>query len=134
MSAFKLNIYTPQGIIINQLDCIELKIPTVRGEINVLANHTHVLTQLGTGILTASTSDGKKHFSITAGLCKVLDGRVDILAYTSESVESLDLDRAKNAKDTANKKLQDTLTDVELIKYRRKLKRAENRIRLANLK
>ncbi len=134
MSSFKLNIYTPQGVVINSMECTELTIPTVRGEINILADHTHVLTQLSNGILAAHTVEGVRYFSITAGLCKVLDGSIDILAYTSEAPEKIDLDRAKKAKELASKKLEDTLTDVELIKYTRKLERAETRIKLANLK
>lgn len=135
-SAFKLNLYTPKGVVIKNLECNDIVIPTVRGEINILPEHTHILTELSTGILTAKTPMGLRHFSVTAGLCRVLQDTITILSFTSERAEDIDLERARSAKAKAHDRLsgKDTLTDVDLIKFRRKMERAELRLRLANLK
>jgi F-type H+-transporting ATPase subunit epsilon len=135
-SAFKLNLFTPKGVVIKELECNDIVIPTVRGEINVLPEHTHILTELSTGVLSAKTSMGVRHFSITAGLCRVLKDTVTILSFTSERAEEIDLERARSAKSKAMDRLsgKESLSDVDLIKFRRKLERAELRIRLANLK
>ena len=135
-SAFKLNLYTPKGVVIKDLECNDIVIPTVRGEINILPEHTHILTELSTGILTAKTPMGLRHFSVTAGLCRVLQDTVTILSFTSERAEDIDLERARSAKAKAHDRLsgKETLTDVDLIKFRRKRERAELRLRLANLK
>jgi F-type H+-transporting ATPase subunit epsilon len=135
-SAFKLNLYTPKGVVIRDLECNDIVIPTVRGEINILPEHTHILTELGTGILTAKTANGVRHFSVTAGLCRVLKDNVTILSFTSERVEDIDVERAKSAKAKAADRLagRENLTDVDLIKFRRKLERAEMRLRAANLR
>jgi F-type H+-transporting ATPase subunit epsilon len=136
MAGFKLNLYTPKGTIIAGLACDDIVVPTCRGEINLLPNHTHILTELGTGILTAKTSNGIRHFSVTAGLCRVMNETVSIISFTSEKSDEVDIERAKTAKAKAEARLsgKDNITDVELIKFRRKLERAEMRIRLANLK
>ena len=135
-SAFKLNLFTPKGVVIKDLECNDIVIPTVRGEINILPEHTHILTELSTGVLTAKTTMGPRHFSVTAGLCRVLKDTVTILSFTSERAEDVDLERARNAKIKAQDRLsgKENLTDVDLIKFRRKLERAELRLRLANLK
>lgn len=135
-SAFKLNLFTPKGVVIKDLECNDIIIPTVRGEINILPDHTHILTELSTGVMTAKTSLGARHFSVTAGLCRVLKDTVTILSFTSEKAEDVDLERAKAAKAKAVDRLsgKENLTDVDLIKFRRKLERAELRIRLANQK
>lgn len=135
-SAFKLNLYTPKGVVIRDLECNDITIPTVRGEINILPEHTHILTELSTGILTAKTSMGPRHFSVTAGLCRVLKDTVTILSFTSESAQTVDLERAKASKAKAMDRLsgKESLSDVDLIKFRRKLERAEMRLRLANMK
>lgn len=135
-AAFKLNLYTPKGVVIKDLECNDIVIPTVRGEINILPEHTHILTELSTGVLTAKTPMGLRHFSVTAGLCRVLQDTVTILSFTSERAEDIDLERAKSAKSKAMDRLsgKENLTDVDLIKFRRKLERAELRLRLANLK
>jgi F-type H+-transporting ATPase subunit epsilon len=135
-SAFKLNLYTPKGVVIKNLECNDIVIPTVRGEINILPEHTHILTELSTGVLTAKTPMGTRNFSVTAGLCRVLKDTVTILSFTSERADEIDLERAKSAKAKAMDRLsgKSSLSDVELIKFRRKLERAELRLRLANLK
>ena len=134
-SAFKLNLFTPKGVVIKGLECNDIAIPTVRGEINILPEHTHILTELSTGVLTAKTTMGLRHFSVTAGLCRVLADTVTILSFTSERAEDIDLERAKSAKAKAMDRLsgKENLTDVDLIKFRRKLERAELRLRLTNL-
>jgi F-type H+-transporting ATPase subunit epsilon len=136
MAAFKLNLFTPKGVVIKDLECNDILIPTVRGEINILPEHTHILTELSTGVLTARTPMGTRHFSVTAGLCRVLKDTVTILSFTSERAEDIDLERAKSSKAKAMDRLsgKENLTDVDLIKFRRKLERAEMRIRTANVK
>ncbi len=49
MSNFKLNIFTPNGVVVKELACDELIIPTKTGEINVLKDHTHLISELSTG-------------------------------------------------------------------------------------
>lgn len=136
MAAFKFNLYTPKGVVIKGLECNDITIPTVRGEINILPEHTHILTELSTGILTAKTASGTRHFSVTAGLCRVLADTVTILSFTSEKQEDVDIERAKSAKSKAMDRLsgKESLNDVDLIKFRRKLERAEMRLRLGNLR
>ena len=86
--------------------------------------------------MTVKTSMGARHYSVTAGLCRVLKDTVTILSFTSERAEDIDMERAKSAKSKATDRLSGkvSLSDVDLIKFRRKLERAELRIRLANLK
>lgn len=137
MAAFKLNLYTPKGVIVKDLECNDIVIPTVRGDINILPDHTHILTELGTGILTARTETGTRHFSVTAGLCRVLKDTVTILSFTSEKAMDIDVERAKATKKKAEDRLAgraESLTDIDLIKFRRKLERADMRLKLANLK
>ncbi len=137
MAAFKLNLFTPKGTVIKGIECSEITVPTVRGEINILPDHTHILTELGTGVLTAKTTDGSvRHFSVTAGLCRVMQDAVTILSFTSERPQDIDVERAKAAKAKAASRLagESNLSDLELIKFRRKLERADMRLRLGNLR
>lgn len=136
MKQFRLSLLTPKGTIVNNLECIEAKIPTSRGEIDVLPEHTHLLTQLAPGILTVINSMGTRHFSVTAGICRVLKDKITLTSFASEESKQIDVERAKSAKSKALSRLsgKDSLSDIELIKFRRKLERAELRIRLANLK
>ena len=53
-----------------------------------------------------------------------------------EKAEDVDIERAKSAKAKAFDRLsgKESMNDVDLIKFRRKLERAELRLRIANLK
>lgn len=135
MSNFKLNIYTPNGIVAEGYSCDELTVPTSTGQINILKGHTHIISKLTTGILTAkvnSTQD--RHFTVAGGLIKVLGEEVTVLAKTSETAGDIDVERAKSAKSKAESRLAEGTASVALIKYQRKLERAKNRLKIANLK
>ena len=86
--------------------------------------------------MTVKTPMGTRHFTVTAGLCRVLKDTVTVLSFTSERADEVDLERAKSAKAKATDRLsgKEPISDVDLIKFRRKLERAELRIRAANLK
>ncbi len=133
---FKLSVLTPNGVVVKNLECSDLIIPTVRGEINVLPDHTHILTELSTGVMSVKTSGEKRHFHVTHGLCKVLKDEVSILAITSEKAEDIDLDRAKMAQKKAQEMLagKESLSDEQLLKYQRKLSRAAARLRAGYLR
>ena len=133
---FTLNIYTPGGVVVRGLKCESLIIPTVTGVINVLPGHTHILGQLSTGVMTAVTGMGHRHFSCTAGLVKVLKNEITVLSYTTEKAEDIDIERAKSAKAKAESRLhsKEMLSNPEYIKFQRKLERAVTRIQLAKMK
>lgn len=135
MNSFKLNIFTAQGTVVKELACDELIVPTRRGEINILQGHTHLLTELGSGMLEARSSSGARHFAVHAGICKVLGEEVTVLSTTSERAEDIDVERAKAAKAKAESRLKniEALSDVEYIKFRRKLDRANVRLKLAEM-
>ena len=133
---FKFNLYTPNGIIVQGLQAKEILVPSVRGELDVLPEHTHILTELETGIITVKNDMGKRHFSVTKGLCKVLKDEITIVSVTSEPAEKIDRERAQAALKKAQSRLEspEALTDVTLIKFQRKLERARVRLKMANLK
>lgn len=134
--SFKFNLYTPNGVVIKDLNTTEVLVPSVKGEIDVLPGHTHILTELETGIISVKTDMGKRHFSVTKGLCKVLKDEITVLSVTSEPAEKIDVERAQVAQKKAQSRLanQEALTDVDMIKFKRKLERAKMRIRLGNSK
>jgi len=137
MSFFKLDIFTPSNIVAKEMDADSFLIPTVNGQINVLPEHTHVISKLGTGLLTVKKEGAKdENFTVTSGICKVLHNKVTILSTTTERAKDVDPERAKKALEKALKKLKgdESLSDEELTKYERKVSRAEMRIAAAMLK
>ena len=135
MSYFTVDILTPSSILAKDLPADSLVVQTVMGEINILPHHTHIMEKLDTGLLTVINEGNKKDFVITTGICKLLDNKVTVLANVSEKAKDIDLNRAEKAKEKAKGQLSgdNNLDYNQLIKYQRKLDRAEIRIKMALL-
>lgn len=135
MRYYSVDILSPSKIVAKNVQAESLLIPTEKGQINVLENHTHLVTKLGTGMLSVfgGPDYGDRHFSITTGVCKILDNKIIVLTNVSEESTDVDAERAKLALKNAEDKLKNTeglsLEDIE--KYRRKVERAKLRIQLA---
>ena len=134
MSYFSVDILTPYKILAKDVPAEGLHIPTTRGEINVLPQHTHLISKLDTGILVCKDASGIQKFMVTTGIVKVLKDKITVLAQVSERAEDIDIDRARKALERARTKLgsDETLDDEQLEKFRRKLARAIVRTELAS--
>lgn len=133
MAAFTVDIFTPSKVIAREVPADTLLVPTVRGQINILPEHTHLVTQLDTGSLECLTPSGGNEFFVTTGIVKVLKNKVTILADVAEARKDIDGERAKVALEKAKSMLNgnETLSDKDLVKYRRKMSRALQRSELS---
>lgn len=138
MNNFTVDILTPSKIVAKDVPAESLLVPTITGEINVLKDHTHVISKLETGVITifGGAEDPDRYFSVTIGTCKVLNDKVTILAKTSEEDKEIDVERAKVALKRAEEKLfaSDNMSDEDIEKYQRKVDRAKLRLQLVSFK
>ncbi len=134
MKYYTVDILTPSKIVAKNIPAESLLIPTIRGQINVLQDHTHIVSKLDTGMMSVfgGPDYGDRHFSISTGVCKILDNKITILANTSEESTDVNVERAKLALKNAEDKLKNTegLSIEEVEKYQRKVERAKLRIQL----
>lgn len=134
MKEFTVDVLTPSRAVARNIPAQALLIPTSRGQINVLPDHTHVVTKLSTGMLSifGGADDPDRHFTVTHGICKVLEDKIVILSNTSEEQHEIDLERATRALKFAEGKLaNEALSEEDHIKFHRKLERAKLRIQFA---
>lgn len=136
MSNLTVDLLTPSGTIIKNFEGDEVKVPLLSGEIGVFNGHENLVGQLGSGIVEIKSAGKVYRFFVSHGICKVEENKVLLLSTTSEPEEKIDLDRAKNALKLAQTKLSnvDQISTEELIKYQRKLDRAQARIQLAYIR
>ena len=134
---FIVNIFTPNKVIGQNIPAASLFVPSVDGQMNVLPNHTHIIVQLTTGVLSifGGADDPDRHFCITYGVCKILKERIVILAITAEEDREIDCERAQKSLQNAQDILSSgkNLSDWEIEKYRRKAERAKLRIQMVQL-
>lgn len=135
MKYYTVDILTPSKIIAKAIPAESLLIPTVRGQINVLENHTHIVTKLATGVLTVfgGPDYADRNFLVSSGVCKILENKVVILANTAEESTEVNVERAKLSLQNAEERLKNTegLSIEEVDEYVQKAERARLRIQLA---
>lgn len=133
MSYFTVDILTPSAIIAKNVSADSVFVPTTKGQINLLPDHTHIIEKLDIGELITIDKASTKSFFVADGICKVLDSKITILAGACEAVDQIDRDRASKSLVECQKKLtgQDSLNDLDLEEFRNKSKRAEVRLTLS---
>jgi len=134
MKYFTVEILTPSKIIAKGIPAESLLIPTIRGQINVLENHTHIVTKLATGVLTVfgGPDYADRSFALSTGVCKVLENKIVILSNTAEESTDVDVERAKLALKNAEEHLKnpDGLSAEEIEKFQHKADLAKIRIQI----
>ena len=109
---FKLKLITPKGIAYEG-DVTQASIPTPEGQITVLPSHMPLMTLLSAGEILISAT-GKEHYlSTEGGIAYVSNNLLKVLADTAESAESLDEAKIEEARNKAQRMLQNANDEVE---------------------
>ena len=134
MKYFTVDILTPSKVITKAIPAESLLIPTIRGQINVLEGHTHIVSKLSTGVLSVfgGPDYADRHFAVSSGICKILENRIVILSNTAEENTEVDVERAKLALKNAEEHLKHTegLSADDIEKFQHKADLAKIRIQI----
>ena len=134
MKYFTVEILTPSKVITKAIPAESLLIPTIRGQINVLEGHTHIVSKLATGVLSVfgGPDYADRHFAVSTGICKILENKIVILSNTAEENTEVDVERAKLALKNAEEHLKHTegLSAEDIEKYQHKAELAKIRIQI----
>ena len=123
-----LEVVTPQSAIVSEEAQIVVA-PGSEGEFGALKGHTTFLTSLKVGTLRYKDANGKERFLfINGGFAEVLPNKVTILAESAERRQNIDVERAKNAKSRAEKRLAEKDADTDLARAEVALRRAVHRL------
>ena len=129
-----LEVVTPQKAIVSEEAEIVVA-PGTEGEFGALKGHTTFLTSLKTGSLRYKDATGKERFLfINGGFAEVLPDKVTILAESAERRQDIDVARAMEAKERAEKRLAAKAADMDLVRAEAALRRALYRLQIADTK
>ena len=112
-----VDILTPDKVVAKEIEAASIKVDTVRGEINILPDHTHLITSLFTGLLNVSDTSGINHyFTVSKGICKVLGNKITILSSDSLITGEVDTASFTTEKEEISKTLEktDLMTDEQI--------------------
>ena len=131
MTTFKLQIVTPKGIY-KEANVQILNLRTTAGQIGILAHHMPLASGIEISMMNYVDENGEiKYFAIAGGFIYVSEKETTIIANAIESPEEIDIHRANEAKERAEKRLSHK-EDIDVMRAEIALKKAINRIDVKN--
>ena len=129
----KLEVVTPEKAVVDE-DAQMVVAPGTLGEFGVLSGHTTFLTTLKVGIIRYTDANGKEQFVfVSGGFAEALPDKVTVLAESAERQQDIDLVRAKDAMQRAEKRLAEDRAkqEIDIVRAKAALERAVQRIKLS---
>lgn len=111
--------------------CESLIVPTTEGQYGILADHSSMIGAISAGVLQYRIpGEQAKTAAVSAGLIKIENNEVLILADTAERPEEIDENRARRAEDKAREEILQRRSIREYRSAQAGLARAINRLRV----
>jgi len=124
-----LEVITPEKLALReQVD--EVIVPGLDGELGILPDHTPLISQLKTGILSYRQGAQNRRMHVSGGFVEVASDRVSVLSDVAEKPEEIDVARAQLAKERAERRIGTRGEDIDFSRAELKLQRAMIRIQL----
>ncbi len=130
MRTIKVSVVTPGGPVLEEeVEMVSTKAKT--GELGILAGHIPMVAPLDIGSVRLKTGNNTEWVAVSGGFMEVNGEEVTILAQSAERAEDIDTARAKQAKARAERRLQDRQVEIDAHRAELALKRALNRLDIA---
>ena len=128
MKTFLLQIYTPYGKYFDRY-VDELIIHTEEYVLGILPNHAPLVAKVKTSKMEIIYHGERKIYANGEGLINVKKDAVVLILESIESLEEIDIERAKEAKHRAEERLKEPL-NIDVERATKALIRANNRIEI----
>ena len=130
MNLFKLSVVTPDGVAFEG-EAESLLVHAEEGDLEILAGHVDYVVSVGTGRARIRTPEGVRLAACSGGFLTVVGGVASLVCVTFEFSDSIDIERARKAKEAAEAKLRDAKDERSVALAQAKLARALARIKVA---
>jgi F-type H+-transporting ATPase subunit epsilon len=126
-----LEVITPERLVLReQVD--EVVAPGLNGELGILPEHTPLISQLKTGVLSYRQGNQSRRLHVSGGFVEVASDSVSVLSDVAEKPEEIDVERAQRAKERAERRLAARGEDIDISRAELKLQRAMARIKVGS--
>ncbi|WP_026477376.1 F0F1 ATP synthase subunit epsilon [Alkaliphilus transvaalensis] len=130
-SKFHLQIITPTRTFLDEeIEMVVLR--TTEGDLGILKNHIPLVTPLAIGKLKIMSDGTTREAAIAGGFVHVDREKTVIITDTAEWPEEIDVKRAEESKNRAESRLGKDAPEVDTIRAEIALKKAMNRLNVAN--
>lgn len=128
---FKLEIVTPdRAFYSDEVDMVILR--GAEGDLAILKNRAPIITPISIGKVRIKKEGKEKIAAISEGYVSVTKEKTTVIADSAEWPEEIDVERAKKAKERAEKRLKQK-EGVDILRAELALHRALNRLEVAKL-
>lgn len=128
----KLEVITPERIFY-QGDVRMVELTTTEGDVGIYPKHIPMTMIVAPGILTITESDGnKRKAALMKGFLEITGDSMSILAEVAEWPDEINLERARQAKERARKRLAAKDANTDYVRAEMALKRALIREKISN--
>lgn len=129
----KLEVVTPERQVFSD-EVQSIIVPAAEGYLGVLPNHAPLISGLKPGIIKYRQEGKIRLLAISGGFMEVSSNKVTILADTAERPDQIDVERAKAARERAEKRLKERPPGLDVARAEFALQRALARLRATGLK
>ncbi|MCF8567161.1 F0F1 ATP synthase subunit epsilon [Alicyclobacillus tolerans] len=132
MSTTLFEVVTPEHIVLShQVNMVSLR--GGGGELGILPRHTALATTVKAGVIKVKLPEGEDYVAVSDGFLQVLPDRITMLVDTAEFGGAVDIERAQQAKERAEKRLGERSDTVDTVRAEAALARALRRLQAAEL-
>ena len=135
MNKVRLQVITPDRVVFDG-ECTMLEYNTTEGFVGVLPGHVAMTQVIAPGKLTIYEEGKEKpmYAAVMSGIATIMPDTITLLAEILELPEEIDVERAKNAKARAEKRIEEKGESFNLARAENAIRRAETRLEVAELK
>ncbi|SFE09987.1 ATP synthase F1 subcomplex epsilon subunit [Lentibacillus persicus] len=130
MSTLTVSVVTPDGPVLEDgFEMVSCK--AENGELGILPGHIPMVAPLTISSVRLKLESDTRQLAVSGGFLEVRPDKVTILAQAAEDPASIDVQRAEEAKQRAEQRLQAKQDDIDFRRAELALKRAMNRLDIA---
>lgn len=130
MKTFRLLVNTPDRVFYND-DATMVELVTSEGEIGVYAEHIPLTSVLVPCVMSIHTDGDIKKAAVHGGIIEILKDKVTVLAEVAEWPDEIDINRANEAKQRAERRLASKDSNIDTVRAEAALKRSLARLNAA---
>lgn len=127
---FRLEIISPDKMFYTN-DVVMAEYNTTEGEVGIYAGHIPMTQIIAPGQLTITEEGGQKIAALLSGFVEITPEKVTILAEAVEWPENIDVERAREARIRAERRISSGQEDIDLARAELALKKALIRLYVA---
>ena len=127
MATMRLEIATAERVVYSE-DVEILVAPGMDGQLGILPNHAPLLTALQPGEIRVVREGEESYMAVSGGFLEVMANRVTILADTAERAEEIDIERAEEAMQRAQERIETSVSAMDLQRALASIRRSQARL------